>query len=64
MKKKIEACAHDLGEKCNALREKQCVCCAFRKTKEELEAGRIKAALLVADLPVEKRLHISRKYYG
>ena len=58
-----EKCAFEDGKACAALKEKQCICCAFRKTKEELQEGRLKAAKLVEALPTAKRLHISRKYY-
>lgn len=36
-------CAFDLEDRCSALSEMRCESCTFRKTKEQLEAGRRKA---------------------
>lgn len=56
-------CAFDRGRKCVALTEKYCDFCRFRKTAEELEAGRQRAAELVSRLPTDQRQHIKLKYY-
>lgn len=56
-------CAFDRGRKCSALTEKHCDFCHFRKTQEELESGRIRAAERVNSLPADQQKHIKLKYY-
>ena len=56
-------CAFDRGRKCVALTEKYCDFCRFRKTAEELEAGRQRAAELASRLPADQRKYIKLKYY-
>ena len=60
----MNKCAFDLGKKCYALTEKVCPGCAFRKSEEELVAGKERASRRVATLPKEQQLHIKQKYHG
>ena len=55
-------CAFDRTVYCIALNEKQCRGCAFRKTHEELDAGREKADDRIASLPDEQQEYIRKKY--
>lgn len=49
-------CAFELNKRsCSALTKKQCVGCHFRKTAEELEAGRKKARERIASLSAAER---------
>lgn len=57
-------CTFDKGDTCFALTEHDCEGCPFRKTKDELLAGRRKARARLEDLPKEKREAIENKYYG
>ena len=59
----MKVCAFENGTECNALNEKQCVGCPFRKTHEELEAGRAKARNRLQSLPKATQNQIRRKYY-
>ena len=59
----MEKCTFDKGDKCVALTEHDCEGCPFRKTKEELLAGRRKARAMLEKLPKEKRDTIEDKYY-
>ena len=56
-------CAFNNGKKCSALTKKQCKGCRFKKTTEELNEGRQKAKERIRKLPLDIRLHITRKYY-
>lgn len=56
-------CAFEKVGGCIALKDKQCFCCHFFKTREELEEGRDKARLRINELPPEEKIYISRKYY-
>jgi hypothetical protein len=59
----MSECAFDEGKrKCHALTEKNCVCCRFRKTAEEVDEGRKKARKRIASLPDEQQDHIKKKY--
>ena len=60
----MSKCVFAEGKSCKALSEKYCNGCAFKKTKEELEAGRDHAAELFYKLPPEKRKAIRKKYYS
>ena len=60
----MEKCVFDKGEKCVALLTRNCENCSFRKTKEELIAGRRKAKEMLDKLPEEYRKAIIEKYYG
>lgn len=57
-------CAFDKGDKCAALLTRNCENCSFRKTEEELIAGRQKAKEMLEKLPEEHRKAIEEKYYG
>ena len=59
----MDKCTFDKGEKCSALNEKRCLSCCFRKTEEELEAGREKARERIESLPLVARVHIKNKYH-
>ena len=59
----MKICVFDNGEECDALREKNCVGCPFRKTPEELKEGRRKAFERIEKLPLAERIVIHRKYY-
>lgn len=60
----MSKCAMDRGTKCIALTTHECETCAFRKTKDELLAGRRRARILLERLPDEQRKTIEDKYYG
>lgn len=57
-------CVFNNGDECTALKAKQCEGCVFRKTKEELIAGRTKAINRINNLPERTRARIIRTYYG
>lgn len=59
----MENCVFDKGKKCSALREHNCEKCSFRKTREELVAGREKARERIENLPKEQHDAIMKKYY-
>ena len=64
-KNRTSDCAFDEGKrKCHALTEKNCICCHFRKTTEEVEEGQKKANKRIASLPDEQRDRINKKYKG
>ena len=60
----MNSCVFDNENECNALTDKQCIGCPFRKTEEEFRTGRIKAANRIDNLPAPIRKRIIRKYYG
>lgn len=60
----MNTCVFENETECNALREKNCEGCKFRKTKEELIAGREKAIEHINTLPTEQRNYILRTYYA
>ena len=60
----MSKCVFAEGKSCKALSEKYCSGCTFKKTKEELEDGRDRAAELFYRLPPEKRKAIRKKYYS
>lgn len=60
----MEKCTFDKGDKCVALTDHDCEGCPFRKTKEELLAGRRRARAMREKLPKEQREAIEEKYYG
>ena len=60
----IQDCAFANGKKCVALTEKRCPGCVFRKTQEELIAGREKAAKRIKTLPTERQKQICDSYYN
>lgn len=55
-------CAFDRGTLCTALSEKKCHKCSFRKTPEELDAGRERAEDRIASLPEVQQEHIKKTY--
>lgn len=59
----MENCAFDKGNKCSALRYRNCERCSFRKTREELAAGREKARERIENLPKEQYDAIMQTYY-
>ena len=59
----MERCAFDLGEKCNAMAEKNCNGCKFRKTEQELKEGREKAVTRLMTLDRTFLNGVKRKYY-
>lgn len=59
----MSKCAFEHGDYCDALTEKNCKGCRFRKTEEQLEAGRKKAQLKLFMLPKRKLNSIRSKYY-
>lgn len=56
-------CAFDKGNSCEALVTHNCEKCSFRKTKEEVIAGRQKAKEILARLPKEQQDAINNKYH-
>ena len=60
----MDSCAFENGNECNALTEKHCIGCKFRKTEEELLRGRLKAVTRIGNLPDGSRTYIFGKYYG
>lgn len=56
-------CAFNKGHSCIALREKDCVGCAFYKTREQLVEGRHRAMDRINALPKTKKYYIIHKYY-
>ena len=59
----MNTCAFDKDFMCEALREKSCEHCSFRKTEEELIEGRRKATMRINNLPKDKKNHIIRTYH-
>ena len=57
-------CVFNHGKKCEALTEKNCEGCCFRKTRAELAKGRAKASERIESLPPEEQKHILLKYYA
>lgn len=56
-------CAFELNKRsCSALTKKQCVGCHFRKTAEELEAGRERSRELLKKLTPQERASIKERY--
>lgn len=55
-------CAFDRGETCAALTLKECIGCHFRKSQDELDAGRERADDRIASLPDEVQDKIAKKY--
>lgn len=55
-------CAFEKGSYCCALKEKDCKDCRFRKTPEELEAGRKKAEARIKTLPMLDQVRIKETY--
>lgn len=55
-------CAFERGNCCMALKEKNCRCCPFWKSKAQLEDGRKKARNRIRRLPEVKQKHIKEKY--
>ena len=58
------ACAFDCGRKCSALTEKKCGGCNFRKSADELAAGRKKAAKRLGTLPDEQQRRLRDSYHN
>lgn len=56
-------CVFDNGTNCVALNEKKCDGCKFRKTEEELAAGRKRAMDRINNLPHEHYDYIHEKYH-
>lgn len=59
----MSKCTFEHGEHCEALTEKNCKGCKFRKTEEELDAGRKKAQMRLFMLSSNKLSAIRHKYY-
>lgn len=59
----MDKCAFDNGNKCHAVTDKVCLGCKFRKTKEELKAGREKASARLMTLDRTLLNEIKQKYY-
>ena len=59
----MNICVFENENACNALTEKQCKGCPFRKNEEEFRTGRRKATNRVNNLPDPIRKRIIRKYY-
>lgn len=57
-------CAFDKGDHCEALLTHNCEKCSFRKTREEVIAGREKAMEILSRLPEEQQAAIRDKYHG
>lgn len=58
-------CAFDINKRdCAVLNKKQCVGCHFKKTKEELEAGREKARKILAQKYTPDQSRSFLKYRG
>ncbi len=55
-------CVFDKEDKCSALTTKMCAGCRFKKTKQELDAGRKKALTRIGTLP--NRDYINKKYWS
>ena len=56
-------CVFSIRTKCDALTEKNCEGCLFRKTREELRQGRAKAAERISSLPPYQQEHIRLRYH-
>lgn len=59
----MEKCVFEHGDYCEALTEKLCDACPFRKTQAEFEKGRKKALCRIYMLPAIKQRKIKEKYY-
>lgn len=59
----MSECAFEHGEYCEALINKECKGCAFRKTEKQVADGRKKAMLKLYMLPAQKLKAIREKYY-
>lgn len=59
----INDCTFNRQTKCAALSTYKCEKCSFRKTKEELEAGRRRAMFRIENLPQDVQRAIDDKYY-
>lgn len=59
----MKQCAFEVRNQCSALREKTCIGCTFRKSKEELEMGRKQAMDRILHLPNIKKTRIIHKYH-
>ena len=58
-------CAFDNGKRsCTALTQKKCNGCNFRKTPEEVRAGRERAARRLRTLPEEQQKQIRDSYHN
>ena len=57
-------CAFAREDECVALNDKECEGCVFRKTREELMAGRQKFFDRLPKLPRVQQIHILETYYG
>lgn len=57
-------CVFNNGRNCNALTQKDCDACHFRKTPGELMAGRMRASTHITTLPTDAQEHIYAKYYS
>ena len=60
----MDNCVFDNGDACSALVSKKCEKCTFRKTRQELIAGRRKARRLLEKLPTQELDNIREKYYN
>lgn len=58
----MKECAFGRDGECSVLRRKNCKGCSFRKTREELAAGREKSRRRVSTLPQETRIYIADRY--
>lgn len=58
----MSECCFRLERKCAVLNKMECEKCSFRKTREELEEGRIKAMKRLMSLSPEERCYIADKY--
>ena len=59
----INDCTFNRLTKCAALSTYKCEKCPFRKTKEQLEAGRRRAFARIESLPRDVQKAIEDKYY-
>ena len=60
---RVEDCFAYTNRGCKALKVRNCKGCNFYKTKEEVEASRIKAMERIMALDKDKRDHINETYY-
>lgn len=61
----MSKCAFDIGgAKCAALTKMKCDKCSFRRSEDELRAGREKASARIGTLPEEQQKHINTMYYN
>lgn len=59
----MKECVFKRDRYCAILRQKKCKLCPFRKTAEELEAGRRKAKERLRTLPKPLQEYIDAKYH-